>query len=292
MTTEPYMIHRLASLSSKEKRRYDVAQVDLHEFIILITKKSSKANFSFYIKSTSYVGKVTLNFGTSPEKVGTDNHDQYFLIDNPYSFLVNRKETLYLLFPLKILFSMESVSISQVNMPPIENVVQQIPFKDISDIKCDEFIKLYYYFTVNPCGIAEWSIIYTSSNQLLFMDEKIKSYRFEIFEGKKYSLTNAFKLNRIPELPKEIFLGMCYSSTGASFNFHVLSCSDGGSNISSFKVNQKNDTNRPVYFKYLYNENVKSNQIPVNTQNISFSKDFASQLTNEAITPELDNSID
>lgn len=85
---------------------------------------------------------------------------------------------------------------------------------------------------------------------------------------------------------------MCYSSIGASFNFHVLSCSGGGSNISSFKVNQKNDTNRPVYFKYLYNENVKSNQIPVNTQNISFSKDFASQLTNEAITPELDNSID
>lgn len=118
-------------------------------------EKIKQGKFFFYIKSTSYVGKVTLNFATSPEKVGTDNHDQYFLIDNPYSFLVNRKETLYLLFPLKFLFSMESVSISQVNMHPIENVVQQIPFKDISDIKCDEFIKLYYYFTVNPCGIAK-----------------------------------------------------------------------------------------------------------------------------------------
>lgn len=110
----------------------------------------------------------------------------------------------------------ESVSISQIGMGPIEYIVQGTTNKNDQHPTNDGFIELYNYFTLNPVGIAEWSIIFTGPISLLFPNERIQSYRFEIEAGNKYSLTNAFKFNRITEIPKEIFIAMSYKTTGES----------------------------------------------------------------------------
>lgn len=255
-------------------------------------EKIKEGKFFFYIKSVSYTGKVTLNFCTSPEKVNTENHKEYFMIDNPHSIYVNHKQTVFILFPIKFLFSIESVSISQIEMLPVECIVQPNPnIQSVENPTGDEFIKLYNYFTSDPDGIAEWSIIYSGSLSLLFSNDRINSYRFEIEGGNKYSLTNAFKLNRIFEIPREIYFAMNYRATGSNLYFHVLSCSDKGQNISSFKVNDKSTTSeKPVYFKFI--DNYQDNKSLPGVGAFTSKENFMDLLKKDANQNDNDLSID
>ena len=76
--------------------------------------------------------------------------------------------------------------------------------------------------TKDPNGIAERKIMEIGSKILSSFDEKIESYGFEMFPGKKYSLTSSFRYNMIEEKVPGIIL-LFDAQTSTHLHFHVLS---------------------------------------------------------------------
>ena len=104
---------------------------------------------------------MTLNFRTSPDFVSQDNHNEYSLLDNSSSILVNGSNITLALFLVKLLLSIESVSISHVQIQPeigFQNVVLPPDYKP-KECEGDEFDFLSHYVTKDPNGIAERKIM-------------------------------------------------------------------------------------------------------------------------------------
>ena len=100
---------------------------------------------------------MTLNIATAPDEIKTYNHNKYFLLDNNSAVLVNGLSTTIVLFPVKLLLSSESVSISSAQITPeigFKNVVLGPDYKPQPPSE-DEFIDLLNYITKDPTGIAE-----------------------------------------------------------------------------------------------------------------------------------------
>lgn len=149
---------------------------------------------------------MTLNIATAPDEIKTYNHNKYFLLDNNSAVLVNGLSTTIVLFPVKLLLSSESVSISSAQITPeigFKNVVLGPDYKPQPPSE-DEFIDLLNYITKDPTGIAEKSIIDAGGNMLKYGHEEVKSNRFEVTAGNRYSLNNAFKYNLIQNPVSEV----------------------------------------------------------------------------------------
>lgn len=202
-------------------------------------KSLKKGIFFFYIRSSGYTGKVTLNFATMPELMSIDHMQEYFIFADSGPFPINTQNNVnnvFALFPVKLCFSTSDVTVTEMN---VTDRIQTAPANSPKENQEAEerIVNAAALLLLNKSGSPS---------------EKV-GVRYEAIQGNRYSLKEAFNRCSINAKPTTITISLILETT-LNLTYHVYTCGENGESNSPFVFYDRHDAKSLIYFDY-YSQN-------------------------------------
>lgn len=171
--------------------------------------------FFFYAESSKYSGKVTLRFVYGPKNFESKHAVNHFFLAPKMSTIevasTNDLNTTYTVFPLLVKFESSAVSFSDLEVPK-DLEIQTFPTNDLNQAKT-----------------LKYAIMDRISEKICPKTKRLHR-RFSIHPGKKYTLSQAYKFQNLPEHPRSITIAFDWD-TDTSLDSSILPIFDDGSEM-------------------------------------------------------------